>query len=873
MTKTILLFSLCASLLWGSPNDKPALTQEQKNAYAAVSTLKPRQPNWRTEIFKSYPNGNLEIVLLYEPEVDGGEHPVKQVSFYENGQIKSEVDLGFVDKDSLAAKEWKSSFVPHGTRVDLSPEGHLSQIIPYHFGVIEGECKSFSPDGKVASQRLYVKGKLDGESQSFFENGQIKERAFYREGNLEGDFVQYYENGTKSVSIPHAAGKVEGTAFEWFPSGVLKSQRQFSEGALHGDGKNPAYILYDEERNVVEVLDFREGVPVGMHLRYHKNGKEAYRVACKQGKKEGKEQFFAEDGELLGEGFFKEGKAVGKHWKNHPNQQRAFVAEFGKDGNLLQPIVEFNEEGQKVRQFFLIEEKLEGPYFEWYADGSAKLEYNYKENLFDGEQKEYFPSHQLKLCTHYSRGKHHGLHEEWYEDGILARRVHFSLDKKDGQLGEWFPSGSRKTDAYFQDGLAEGTQSEWHENGALKGRVEFAAGLKEGWQREWNEEGDLIFEACLSKDQFEGVVLSWWKQDCLKNRFHFSQGKKEGKQEWFFEDGTLERLAYYKNDLLDGELTHWFEDGSIRLSQTYAMGKPVGHHQLYFSKEKEGVYLLAQDFYYDNEGKFHGEQKTYLPNGIIQAMVSYDHGALNGIKEIRDERGIVVEKAHYVQNKLEGEYFQRSPDLKEVIFHFHDNMKNGPHFCFYPPNERGEKTKAIEAYFENDQLEGKVVEYNERGLKIAETPYVHGKQEGVATLYTPEGKWGSSVTFKEDKKNGSFIQYFPSGAVFKDTLFVDDKREGEEKTYHEEGSLASSCMYKNDELDGLSRSWNKQGILVFEAEYAMGKKEGKFNKYYDDGSLYIEQTFMADQPQGVKKKYDRDGKITVSNVGVDKRAS
>ena len=161
----ICIYGLSADLT-KLPTDQP-----QPDAYAAVAALKPRQPNWRTEIMKAYPNGNLETVVLYEPEIAGGEHPVKQVIFYENGRIKNEIDLGVVEEDSPSIKEWGSRFIPHGARIDLSPEGNLVQLIQYKLGVMEGERRTFYPNGKVGFKGSYSSGKLDGAAQSFFENG------------------------------------------------------------------------------------------------------------------------------------------------------------------------------------------------------------------------------------------------------------------------------------------------------------------------------------------------------------------------------------------------------------------------------------------------------------------------------------------------------------------------------------------------------------------------------------------------------------------------------------------------------------------------------------------------------------------------------
>ena len=410
--KQFFLFSALGMSVMGSvyPQANLPSTPREQAALEAVLSLKQRQPNWRSEIIKTFANGNPEQILLYEPLITGGEHPVKQISFYENGRIQAEMDVAQVAEDAPGAIQWKSTIVPHGARVELNADGQLRQIAQYRFGLLEGDSKTFFPNGKLETSSQYLHGVLNGVSQAFFANEQLKEELHYYNGQIDGDYVQYYENGAKALLFPHEEGKLHGVSCEWFPSGVLKFQRRFVQGVLHGDGKNPAVIAYDESRNIIEVVDFRQGVPFGMHIRYHKNGQEAYRVAYKNGKEEGKKQFFSESGSLLGEGSFSEGVPYGTHWRNYPDGQPAYLAKFDEEGNLLAPILEYHQNGNTLREYQFVKEKLDGPYFEWYPDGSLKLEYFYEAGNFEGEQKEYYPTGQMKVCSHYKNGQHDGIH-------------------------------------------------------------------------------------------------------------------------------------------------------------------------------------------------------------------------------------------------------------------------------------------------------------------------------------------------------------------------------------------------------------------------------------------------------------------------------
>ena len=124
--------------------------------------------------------------------------------------------------------------------------------------------------------------------------------------------------------------------------------------------------------------------------------------------------------------------------------------------------------------------------------------------------------------------------------------------------------------------------------------------------------------------------------------------------------------------------------------------------------------------------------------------------------------------------------------------------------------KKGEKIKAVTAHFQNDLLQEMVCEYNELGNKVVETPYLEGKKEGLAKIYSPDGKLNLTIRFSQDKKSGLQTQYFPNGTVFREIAYVDDLKNGEEISYFDNGRVASICLYRDDQLEGLSQSWNQE---------------------------------------------------------------
>src|ERR1700688_4561618 len=71
--------------------------------------LKQRQPNWRPQVLETHSQGNPAAVLFYEQVSEEKEVPVKQLNFYENGALKSEIDLTSAEENSPGFQEWKTT--------------------------------------------------------------------------------------------------------------------------------------------------------------------------------------------------------------------------------------------------------------------------------------------------------------------------------------------------------------------------------------------------------------------------------------------------------------------------------------------------------------------------------------------------------------------------------------------------------------------------------------------------------------------------------------------------------------------------------------------------------------------------------------------
>ncbi len=690
--------------------------------FSSPPMLKPREPHWRPAVLETSPEGQPLRVLFYEQITETNETPVKQILFYPSGQVKNEADLIVVAEDSPGFQEWKSTIVPHGTNISFFQNGQIEKIAVYDRGLLNGEMELFHPDGKVKGKCGFFQGKRHGSMFFNHEDGSKAEEGSYEEGLLVGEVTRYFEGGAREALIPYVKGMPHGNALEWYPSGALKGSFRYQNGKLHSDGKTPALVLYAEDRSIIEAQDFNQGEPIGMHFKYHPNGKESYRVLYKDGKKQGKEQFFDSTGKVIGEGLYKDGVPVGKHYRNSEKGAPLFVASYDDQGTLLSPILEFSEEGQKLSEYFLKDGERDGHFCLWYPNGSPQVDYHYIEGSFEGEQREFFQDGKLKIRAFYVGNVKEGPYEEFYENGQIAARFQLKGGVKEGEVLEWYQDGKQKLQEHYKEGQLHGLRKEWYSNGVLKHQGEFVSGKKQGRHLEWNEGKELISEVSFDQDLPTGEVRVWYGKDQLKTVLHFSAGKRDGQEEEFYPNGKLRVRASYKDGLLDGEVSMWHEDGSLAGVKTYAAGLPKGEHKEFFSltslhqepKVKSGG-QVSRHFFYNPSGRMEGEQRTYYPSGRLHTVITYDDGELSGLKAMWDEEGNLLEEAHYINGKLTGRFFEKTRDGREVIYHYKNNRREGLHQVFFPSKEAFGKIKALEVNFVNHQAEGEALEYNEEG--------------------------------------------------------------------------------------------------------------------------------------------------------------
>ncbi len=92
----------------------------------------------------------------------------------------------------------------------------------------------------------------------------------------------------------------------------------------------------------------------------------------------------------------------------------------------------WHENGQIWNEGNYKEGKKEGIQKNWYDNGQLCYEENYKEGELDGIQKEWYKNGQLEYERNYKEGELDGIQKEWYKNGQLEYEIIIKKEKKKG---------------------------------------------------------------------------------------------------------------------------------------------------------------------------------------------------------------------------------------------------------------------------------------------------------------------------------------------------------------------------------------------------------------------------------------------------------
>ena len=178
------------------------------------------------------------------------------------------------------------------------------------------------------------------------------------------------------------------------------------------------------------------------------------------------------------------------------------------------------------------------------------------------------------------------------------------------------------------------------------------------------------------------------------------QGRRQGHWIRTDKDGSKIYEGDFKDGLETGTFTYYYPNGAVRIRNTYTV---PGHLCLHEAYDNQG-HLLARGQY--NQRNRDGLWQFYAEDGRLVKEAAYRMGIKEGRHVIYERSGDTAEVCHWQNNRRHGRWWKRL----------------------------GQKAY-ITATYQNGNIEGRLVEYDEEGRLARESQYSGGLKHGDSRYY------------------------------------------------------------------------------------------------------------------------------------------
>lgn len=170
------------------------------------------------------------------------------------------------------------------------------------------------------------------------------------------------------------------------------------------------------------------------------------------------------------------GKLIRIENYNASGELHGFYAEFNSNGFLSSEKWYENDQlngpqrtyfnGNKVREWQIINNKLDGPYMTFFQNGNPDTAGIYIQGFKANVWVTYYENGKLKSSTSYNLlGQKEGLQRYYAQDGSIIVQYSIKDDKLDGKYTEYYKNGGIQLEGNYVNGLKEGNWFQYDASG------------------------------------------------------------------------------------------------------------------------------------------------------------------------------------------------------------------------------------------------------------------------------------------------------------------------------------------------------------------------------------------------------------------------
>lgn len=654
-------------------------------------------------------------------------------------------------------------------------------------------------------------------------SGAPKELLFVDDSEWPRKKLLYYPSGAlfqeidlaPPTSSPHLKGTHHGALWSYYEDGTTMRTEKWEEGKKEGVEKS-----FSEEGVLEEERHFSKGLLQGFSLSYFASGEIKEKTDYAQGKKEGVSELFWEDGTKQREERFKKGLRQGKSiswWENGAVRSVSFwlngLLHTTQEGHALS---KYSKQGKLEEQEDFIGGLPHGQHLRWHENGTVKMKALWRMGKKEGPQDYYDENGRGVGHREFIHGMLIGSFWKENPQGQIIMKGECPTPGS-GEVQLFDQYGTQRISYGMKEGKLHGEFLERNSNGRLEKQLSFFLGELHGTQQGFFQTGENNFRFEYSHGKRIREQEQWYQNGQRAARASFSEnGLRDGLFEIWYINGKKRCQMTYRNGVLDGTLFSWHENGEKELAETWTLGLQTA---MAYEWSPTGQLLKQEEW---KEGLPQGEWKEWYESGKKKSEKSF----LQGKKEGR-------ETEWYESGRL------------ARIYSWKNDVRDG----------------LSEEWFEDGSLSSKGAFIAGQPDGIHETRFDKEEAHRTGVIATQE-------RFMRGKLHGKQTAFYPKGQLKMEALYQDGVLEGEKKCYTEEGQLFFSASYRNGRLEGPLFNKREDGYEEVK-NYKDNHPEGLFIIYYPERETFgrlkaVEMYYMNGLLQGPYVEYTPTGQTSFS---------
>ncbi|MBE6463526.1 MAG: toxin-antitoxin system YwqK family antitoxin [Alphaproteobacteria bacterium] len=254
-------------------------------------------------------------------------------------------------------------------------------------------------------------------------------------------------------------------------------------------------------------------------VTYHENKNIKSKEYFYNGKKEGKNEYFSEDGMF-------------RYTINYNQGERDNISEYFFNNKLISKI----NYKENIK---------DGEYVTYYPDGSILTECIYKDNKKNGVCSIYYNSGQLYIKENYKDDFLNGIRSIYYENGSLKEECTYERGYKIGLYKSYHDNGKIKEESSFKDGKKFGQSKLFNSEGYLEGIDNYINGLLDGTSKRYYKNNSIQVESNYKNNLLDGIFKSYYSNGKIHKEGSYQSGKPVGMFKVYNEQGNLTKENIY----------------------------------------------------------------------------------------------------------------------------------------------------------------------------------------------------------------------------------------------------------------------------------------------------------------------------------------